>query len=142
MDEPLNQTLRLSNIPTDRAIVPAKQALTFKLKLPSIDFNLSPQSIKLPLENTSSTTDHYFVIQVSHPQYYTVSPAYGSIERLKAAIITVTFKPIPMLPSGRIKAYLYVRLRNGFPVERYCVTNKAFVIRLQSPSSPDFQYHS
>ncbi|KAI8896807.1 hypothetical protein BC833DRAFT_629307 [Globomyces pollinis-pini] len=105
------------SIKLDRIVVPSKDSLTFRLKIPIIDFNQAPQTTKHYLENCSSEIQT-FVIQASHPEFFKCSPSYGTLNPSQSIQILTTFTPNPYKPSGAIKGYIQVRNMHGFPFER------------------------
>jgi hypothetical protein len=85
-----------------------------------IVFNRYPYTKDLLLKNNSAMQTAQFRIQASPRRYFTVSPAYGSIEKGDTITVRVTFHPnaYRSKPEADVQGYLRLRLCDGTTVER------------------------
>lgn len=105
-------------IQTNLVKYPPKNSLVFNLNANFLEFNSTPQTTKVVLEN-NDVSKYEFFIQCSHPQFYTFDPCFGIIDSLDKREILITFKHNFNEPKGRVKGYMYVRTKHGFPLQRY-----------------------
>ncbi|KAH6592798.1 hypothetical protein BASA50_007849 [Batrachochytrium salamandrivorans] len=100
--------------------LPKVPTLTLNLKPAILEFKLSPYQIDLFLENISVQHESSFHIQVHPHQFFSVTPAFGTVRQGKSIPLKIKFTPRPydVLQSNKVHGFLMIRDMNGLPIER------------------------
>ncbi|KAH6584138.1 hypothetical protein BASA61_007659 [Batrachochytrium salamandrivorans] len=100
--------------------LPKVPTLTLNLKPAILEFKLFPYQIDLFLENISVQHESSFHIQVHPHQFFSVTPAFGTVRQGKSIPLKIKFTPRPydVLQSNKVHGFLMIRDMNGLPIER------------------------